>query len=57
MILFTILAITVAVLAVFLLLTVGTFGGTILVVFGDAIVFVILIIFLVKCLRNKTWRK
>ena len=56
MILFTILAITIATIAAFIILTAGIGGVTILILFGDAIVCGILIIFIVKCLRHKTWK-
>lgn len=57
MILFTILAITLILLAVFTLLTVGVGGAAFILTFGDVIVCVLLIVFIVKCLRNKTWNK
>jgi hypothetical protein len=57
MILFTILALSIIAFAILAAITVGVGGVTIIVLFGDVIVCALLITFIVKCLKNKTWNK
>lgn len=56
MILFTIIALTILALAIAAAITIGVGGVTVVVLFGDVIVCALLIIFIVKCLKNKTWK-
>lgn len=53
MILFTILLLVLAVVATIVLTIAGVIGGTALVVFGDAIVCVLIIALIVKAFRKK----
>ncbi len=57
MILFTILAIIIAVAALFLIITVASGGLAAFVVFGDIIVFVALIVWIVKLIAEKSRTK
>jgi hypothetical protein len=53
MILFTILLIALAVLAVLLLVFTGVIGGATLLVFGDIIVFALIVMLIVKLFRKE----
>lgn len=53
MILFTILALIAIILTVFTVLLISAFGAGVLVVFGDVIICIVLIIFIIKKLINK----
>ena len=53
MITFIILAITLIALAIFTVVTVGTVGAAGIIVFGDAIVCIVLIVWIIKRLVNR----
>lgn len=53
MVLFTILLITLALLAAFVLVTAGVVGTATLVVFGDVIAFVLIIALIAKLIKRK----
>lgn len=53
MITFIILAITLIALAIFTVVTVGTVGAAGIIVFGDVIVCIILIVWIIKRLINR----
>ena len=57
MILFTILALIMLTIVLMTVITVGVGGAMFVVCFADVILCVLLIIFIVKCLRNKTNKK
>ena len=53
MITFIILAITLIALAIFTIVTVGTVGTAGIIVFGDVIVCIVLIVWIIKRLANR----